>query len=187
MSVVDVRELATRNRHLEQNQYLKLTRAPVAKNESTGNRGIRSQLSPREKLFCVKFIETGCGALAARLAGYADTEASNTRAVKLRAKPKIKKYLKELEDIIMGKAMVSAEWKYKKLQLTADRAMPDEIEEITQNERMFINPNACISAIAELNKMEGTYAPTKSINANVNAELDVDRAEELMLIYEKEF
>ena len=45
-----------------------------------------------------------------------------------------------------------------------------------------------IKAIAELNKMQGHYAPIKMVNANFNLDSnDVDRIAEMVKSYEREF
>jgi hypothetical protein len=74
-------------------------------------------------------------------------------------------------------------WKIHKLVNLINICTPD-CTDITKDD---INANATISAIAELNKMQGHYAAEKSINTNLNIDADFQKVRELVEKNKKEF
>lgn len=62
-------------------------------------------------------------------------------------------------------------WKIKKLREIVNRAMPE-------GSTMF--SSSVITAISELNKMEGHYAPEKSITFSASADLELKQAQKLL-------
>jgi hypothetical protein len=80
------------------------------------------------------------------------------------------------------------EWKVKKLVELVELCTPSDAE--THKET---NPGSTISAISELNKMQGHYAPDRTVNANMNIESDPsiecvrETMEEIFLSWERDF
>lgn len=62
-------------------------------------------------------------------------------------------------------------WKIKKLREIINRAMPSDSAKYS---------SSVITAISELNKMEGHYAPEKSITFSASADLELKQAQKLL-------
>lgn len=76
---------------------------------------------------------------------------------------------------VYEKLGITVEWKAKMLKKCAERCMPED-------EGKRIRPTGMISAISELNKMQGDYEPTKTeITADVTAREDIKRAREIAM------
>jgi|HubBroStandDraft_1064217.scaffolds.fasta_scaffold00305_24 hypothetical protein len=74
------------------------------------------------------------------------------------------------------------EWKLRQLKELVERALPEHNREFS---------TAAISAIAEMNKMQGHYAPDKTVSATMTVDADFTILSELMdkllLTYEKDY
>jgi phage terminase small subunit len=103
--------------------------------------------STREERFCLE-LASGCSLTeAARKAGYSPRSANN-QGFLLSVKETIKARVKELQETMFSEKIANVIERKERL---------TEIIRTTEN----LKPNDVIAAIAELNKMEGSYAPTK--------------------------
>ena len=88
----------------------------------------------------------------------------------------------------MENLQATFEWKVKKLVELVELCTPSNAENHKDT-----NPGSTISAISELNKMQGHYAPDRSVNANMNIESDPaiecvrETMEEIFLQWERDF
>lgn len=138
-------------------------------------------LTNKQKLFVKEYIANGRnGKKAALAAGYSENCAGEIACENL-YKPKIREYLEETMREIHDKIGATIEWKAKMLKKCADRCMPEE-----ESKRFM--PVSMISAIAELNKMTGDYAATKSeSNVNLNVDEDVEKARNISKSKKREY
>lgn len=135
----------------------------------------KKELSEQLRKFCVAYVENGNSAhKAALIAGYSEDYAK-TNSFKLLRKPNVKAYINKLLEKIDKKIGVSFDYKIQKLKLAVDRALPDD-----EKSEATINPQIGITAIAELNKMQGHYSAEKHINANLNTDTEISDIKELM-------
>ena len=88
----------------------------------------------------------------------------------------------------MENLQATFEWKVKKLVELVELCTPS-----TAESHKDTNPGSTISAISELNKMQGHYAPDRSVTASLNIEGDPEiecvreTMEEIFLQWEKDF
>lgn len=120
----------------------------------------------REKRFVKEYLACNNGAEAARRAGYSEATA-RTIAHEMLNKPKIAVAIAEENQFIEEKLEITAELKRKMLLKIANRCIQEEPvldrEGNPTGEYQFKAGDA-IRALAELNKMQGHLAPTKTEN-----------------------
>lgn len=137
-------------------------------------------MTVREKRFADYYLSNGCIATRAAIsAGFEHTTAFHKTSAMLK-KPEIANYIKMKLHSMENKLEIDIEWKFKKLKKIIDLCVPDEPDISSE-----INPSVAISAIAELNKMQGHYAPSKSENINHNS--DESKVKELIEKYKKHY
>jgi phage terminase small subunit len=127
-----------------------------------------------QKKFCKIYLasERRNGTLAAIEAGYSPHTARG-QAARLLAKEHIQKYLRSEMEEIEKKLDLKIEKKAELLWKTAQRCYgptDGQIEKINNgeelSERIFeFQPSPLVSAVAELNKMQGHYAVVKNVNS----------------------
>lgn len=138
------------------------------------------QLTMKQLKFCEAYIENGGDSRKAAIeAGYAESSASVSANYQLN-QPNIQKFLKSKMKPVEKKIGITFEWKMKKLKKIVDNKIPDDSEIIE-------DASVAIQAIAEMNRMQGDYAPTKSINANLNVEADKEQLDLLIEEHRREF
>lgn len=129
------------------------------------------ELSPQLKKFCDEYLRNGYDATnAGRFAGYSEAQAK-AMATRMKKDPKVWQYIAVRKDEQSTREIVTKEWKMRRL------------KEIAEGDK------TPIAAIAELNKMQGHYAPTKTVNANINAgvEMQVEQVQKLVEKFAKEY
>lgn len=146
-----------------------------------------TELKPREKVFCQLYLQNGrVGAPAAKEAGYSGNGAM--AAMRLLRKPQVQEFLAKYEKTVEKKAEkeleVTVEWKMSKLKQCVEACLRDDPE--TGEQKLYSAPGF-IGAISELNKMQGHYAPEKSINAHFVGSTEQQEVEVLVKKYDKEY
>lgn len=120
-------------------------------------------LTSRQYEFVKHYIKNGFNAKQACLsAGYSEGT-SNTMGSKLLNNPVIKAMLGRSLERAEDKLLITFEYKLSKLKRIIDQYVPDE-GDIGSHEQA----NVVIRAIAELNKMNGDYAPDKQLRLTVD-------------------
>jgi hypothetical protein len=116
-----------------------------------------------------------------------DVTKSNNRAYNIENGP-VHKALLAKKRAEMENLQATFEWKVKKLVELVELCTPANAESHKDT-----NPVSTISAISELNKMQGHYAPDRTVNANMNIESDPsiecvrETMEEIFLQWERDF
>lgn len=115
--------------------------------------------------FVSNYIKNGFDAKHAALdAGYSYSYA-HVQAHKLIEQPNIKAYIEKAQNKAISKLSNDYIWKVNKLKRIINEFVPD-------TGKLGKNAKIAISAMMELNKMHGDYAPQKSMNLNVNSTLE---------------
>lgn len=115
--------------------------------------------------FCSNYIKNGFNVKQAALdAGYSDYYA-RTKANYLIEIPSIRTRVERAYQKAESNLGMDWQWKLKKLKRVIDAYIPDE-GEIALN---TFETSVAIKALAELNKMQGDYAPDKRISMTVDA------------------
>lgn len=127
-------------------------------------------MEQRHKLFCDAYKILQDGAKAAIEAGFAAKSAKVT-ACKLLKKPHIKAYLAAANNKQSNKVL-------SKLEVERDELI-DKLHKLITMAIDAIEIKAAVSAIAELNKMRGNYAPVKSENTNYDGDKDLQKAKQV--------
>lgn len=141
----------------------------------------KSGLTDKQKRFTKEYLANGHnGKRAAIAAGYSKNTATEMAYENL-SKPHIKAHIEESMREIHDKIGATIEWKAKMLKKCADRCMP------TDESKRFM-PVSMIASIAELNKMAGDYAATKTESSvNLSVDEDVQKAREISREIKKEY
>lgn len=110
-----------------------------------------SDLNPQRQRFVDSYIETGCGSEAVRRAGYktANVQTASSSAGHILAISSIKEAVQERKAALAESSLLSLQEKQRVL---SEIALANQTND----------PMVAIRAIAELNRMEGHYAPTKT-------------------------
>lgn len=142
--------------------------------------------------FCEYYITNGQNALKAALqAGYGTGNSKrtaslawgllrgNTRTAKL-----IQQYIKKRLSKVERKLEVGFEKKVEKLWHIADTCAPDDPQPfIDKTGRLVVkiaDPRTAVSAISELNKMQGHHAAERHVTINLEADPDIIKMKEIM-------
>lgn len=121
-------------------------------------------LTQKQYNFVLKYIENGFNAYQAAIAAGYSHNYSRIKAHLLLNHPSIKERLNDAYKQAQNNLEITFEWKLKKLKRVAN-LVPDN-----PNEPVSLHTaKVAIAAIAELNKMQGDYAPDKKLNVTVNA------------------
>lgn len=139
------------------------------------------KLTLKEKRLVDHYVICGEKKEAAIRAGYSRGGA-HVLGCRTLQKPPVQEYLQEKLNKVNQKMDISKEWRLGKLKQIADSFVSQEKQILDSKEA-----KVAVSAIAEINKMEGDYAPTKIISANLNIEADAEMIDELMPLYDREF
>jgi phage terminase small subunit len=148
-------------------------------------RAAEGQLTAKQQLYCYNYIGNGFKIIEAAIsAGYSAVSA-RAMGTALMKNPKVIAFIEALKKEAGLKSMVGYEEKIGKLWKITTLAVPEEAESILE-----IDAKAAVSAISELNKMQGHHAAEKYIVANPETEQEIERAHEKMeklKNYQKEY
>lgn len=141
------------------------------------------KLSIRELAFCWAYLQNGCnGRKAAQLLGSAKP-CSAAMGANLLAKPHVKGYIEKHMRKFEEKMGISVEWKLRLLKETAEASYNGDAHPLGK-----VNATGVVNAIAEINKMDGDYAPTKNINATVTVNIEMqEKLERLVKIHDQDY
>jgi phage terminase small subunit len=128
-------------------------------------------LNYRQQTFLQHYLQSGNASESYRIAGY-KTKYSDRSAYILMNKDPIKSHIEWLKK--KQSESVTLEWKLDKLREIVNRYINSD------------NPDVCIKAIAELNKMSGDYAPTQVDNRTINIQADLEDVRNARLEYKKD-
>lgn len=132
-------------------------------------------LTSKQKAFINAYITCWNGALAWKLADLKCKPGIEDRAAhQMINRPHVKYAIDQHRAKIEQQSLVTFEKKVKLLWKIAEECMtPHEvIDHRTGNVTTKIEPEVTIKALAELNKMQGHYAPEKHINMNVEGSIE---------------
>ena len=137
----------------------------------------RTKITEQQIKFCEAYLEHGQNAKrAAEIADYSVIKCPNIGSIILHKKV-VKKYLQNRVYKLRRHQQLTVEKKLDKLNIVIDAAIPDNTKSIKDLHAIGI------AAIAESNKMQGHYAPEKSITAkfNINTDKDLREAKDIAL------
>ncbi len=126
------------------------------------------------KSFALAYLESECNETQAAIKVGYKAETAHVKGKKLLADERVQAELKKLYKRSEKKEIATIEWRKQTLQRIA------ETHAETAN-------STAIAAIAELNKMDGAYAPTKVESKNLNIDTDLSLVKELMEEYKREY
>jgi phage terminase small subunit len=141
------------------------------------------KLSNRERITVMNYLKNGYNITkAARDAGY--LKHPHKRGYDVLHKPNVAKFINKRINEIEDELKMGVKWNIQKLKRIADLAVPDNEKLPAGSKRDYM---AAIAAIAELNKMGGHYAPTKTINASLNSDVSNGDFESLLEHCKRDF
>lgn len=113
-------------------------------------------LTLKQRLFCEHYIANdGNGTKAAIAAGYSEDTAKEMACENL-TKPHIKKYIKDKMSNTFERLGVGIDWRVNSLKKVYDACLEGRADKDG-----CVDAKGAVSTIAEMNKMDGTYAPEK--------------------------
>jgi phage terminase small subunit len=128
-------------------------------------------LNSKQRAFCDAYLISGDEKQAALEVGYSPKADGCGRMLKM---PKIVKYLKTKRSMLDEKLEKGFKWKIDRLTNIIDRILGESPDSI---DKQFVN--SAISTIAEHNKMCGHYAPSTTIQVNLNDDPSIKRLKEV--------
>ena len=138
-----------------------------------------AKLTELQYKFAHLYIANGFNAYDAALeAGYSETFA-RISSHKLPVNPRIQKRITEITSDERSCLGLSWEYKAGKLKKVIDRYIPDDDNIDMKKEEVKV----ALLAIAELNKMQGDYAPDKKLS--VNMDITKEKLAEAKRVYEE--
>lgn len=146
-------------------------------------------LTPKQRVFCKEYLANGYNARQAALAAGYSANCACQAVTKLFASPSVKKFLKKRMNQVEKKLDITFEKKAALLWAAAQRCFgpsEDDVGKMKLGEpiKAFFEfqPQALVSSIAELNKMQGHHAPQKS-----ESKIDDEQFKQLVKECEKEY
>jgi hypothetical protein len=155
--------------------------AKQAPQKSVGDQlvDLLTRMNLRQKTFCVCYMQNGFDSVkAAAAAGY--NRPTKKQADKLLTNKYVAEYIRLSGEQLSAVMQGSFEWKMNKLIRCVNKTIPDEDD-------AELNVSGGISAISEMNKMQGHYAPTRTINANLNLTEQREEVRGLVEQYKKDY
>lgn len=133
--------------------------------------------------FVKHYVSNGMNAYqAAVAAGFSETYADTKVKLLLdnpNIKPRIEKALQRVDDRLANNLGLTYEWKAKKLKRVIEEFIPNDKDEELSATKVKVG----LTALAELNKMQGDYAPDKRLSVTVDA--TKERLEQVKRQYEE--
>lgn len=141
-----------------------------------------TKLTTKQEIFVREYVANGYNATKAALsAGYSKTSAHSSGQENTK-KPEIRQKIDQLISERTEKMNITIDDKIKQLWMMIEKCQTGE-----NLKGGHANPSGLATCMAELNKMAGHYAAEKTINANLNAEVDdTELMTELLNQYDKE-
>jgi phage terminase small subunit len=130
-----------------------------------------NKLTDKQKAFCDAYLISGDVKQASIASGYTLKGMSAYRLLKM---VKVDKYLKARKSQLDKQVEKGFKWKANKLNTIVECIVGETKDEVDKQ-----YANTAIGAISELNKMCGHYAPTKTIQVNLNDDPHIKRLNEV--------
>lgn len=138
------------------------------------------ELTLKQKLFAKNYLANGGNATQAALkAGYSENSICEIAFENLR-KPQIQEYIAKAVNKTTSALEITFEWKLQTLKKVTEISLSGD-------ESGKLYPAAAVSAISELNKMQGDHAPVKIANLNMNVDASLEDVHELINLYQQEY
>jgi phage terminase small subunit len=133
---------------------------------------IDKEITIRQRKFAEYFMTGMTASAAAVKAGYSNKSAY-TRGKELTNNPRVAYYMSERLDKLQKKLEIPLEYLLGKLKHVVDSFIPDGSD--LEKDKVSVG----LSAIRELNQIQGNYAAEKRINVNVDGDKHLERIKEL--------
>lgn len=145
--------------------------------------GRLKSLTIRELKFCYSFLGKSdfCAIKAAMDIGYNYNTASKS-AYKILQRPLVKEFIKQKLDAMDKESQYTVAKKLDKLWHIATLSAPDTATHFDE-----MDGRTAISAINEMNKMQGHHMPTQVTLSEINTEEEKKRLEELQKEHKKDY
>lgn len=143
---------------------------------STSGKLRHGNVTIKQRKFVTNYIQNGLnGAKAIRDAGYeTDAVNSTTLACQTLKHPAVKKLVEKEVRRLEKDFGLTFDYKIKKLKKILDNTIPDDDCATPEHYRVGI------SAISELNKMQGHHAAEKRVNLNLQTDANIDQLRSVM-------
>jgi phage terminase small subunit len=148
--------------------------------EQAGKRGLHAATEPNAKCgrfhcemhlrrFCYAYLLNGFNAKEAAYHIGDKKNYANAHYTRYLKHPFVQNFIREHTQKMEQIIEVNLAWKIQKLKKIIDICIPD-----TAKSRNDLYTKGAIAAISELNKMQGHYAPERSISSSINRELGLN-------------
>lgn len=118
------------------------------------------EITPKQARFCDAYVENGFDQKkAAEKAGYSKISSESGYGTKILKTYAAKKYISSRVKAALEKAGSTFQWKVDKLCMIAEACAPESAQS-----KEDVQASGAVAAIAELNRMEGHIAATKTLN-----------------------
>jgi|15BtaG_2_1085339.scaffolds.fasta_scaffold00113_32 phage terminase small subunit len=134
-------------------------------------------MTPKEQKFAEEIVTSGSRGKAMEAAGY-----KGNNAARIMKNPAVAEFLENFKRKVEKKVLCSYEWKIKKL-----IEIVEYEGDYDQHGNLRVDNRAKIAALAELNKMQGHYAPTSTVTIDVDNSEQLQKAARLYIDKLKEF
>ena len=156
-------------------KLLRMTEEKLEESQKEREKADFSCITAQQLRFCRYFLAHGYHpAESAQFAGYRTKNYANVGRSVL-CQPGVKYFIRSEMAKMNEELKIDFEWKMRKLKLAVDYSIPEN-EPITDDDYSRMNLRAGISAISEMNKMQGDYAPVKMDNTH---RVDEEKIEEI--------
>ncbi len=140
----------------------------------------------KQKMFCVHYLSNGYKKIPAIREAYGGDKSDAVCSVMAHEnlrKPNISKYIEKRMNEAIEKAGVGLEWRLNNLKRMTEScaALMDEFDTRTPT----VEPECALKAIAEINKMDGAYAPTQTESKVSVQEVNLDNVDESITKFEQ--
>ena len=152
----------------------------------TANGGIEKAVKKRRQ-FALEYMSRGgatvegSGPAAAIACGYS-SKTAHVASSRLLKDSRVQEFIKSHAQKVEKAAGASYEWKVQKLIETIEKCMAG-----MEDKDGLFRSNGVISAISELNKMAGDYAPTKTESKSLSVTAPIEEVQKIMDSYKKEY
>lgn len=145
--------------------------------------GLRDGMTAKQKKFADEYLANGCNGGAAIIAAGYDTANPAVRANALLKSPQVAHYINKRRYKLDKQSEFGVTKKLRKLEYVTDQGIPEDQE--LDKEKVEL----ALKAMDMANKMQGHYAAEKSVNVQIDAEIEKVReiTAQLLPAHEKEY
>lgn len=142
------------------------------------------RIKPTQLQFVENYLKTGNASLSYSMM-YPQCKTPHANAAQLMKNKSVQNLINNNRQKMELQISVTFEWKVERLKSIIDKCLEDR--DLLDHEGNVIGstyrPEAATRAIAELNKMQGHYAPEKHVVVNVNQ--SIEKVRETLIEYDK--